>query len=462
MSEVLALGLSHKTAPLALRERAAMTEGRAAGCMRDLVGEAIIDEAVVISTCNRTEIYLATSDPVAAESAGLGALAGKAEIAPTELVPRIYVHHGADAVRHLFQVTSGLDSVVIGEAEIQGQVKRAYELALVEGVTGPILNRLFQSALGTGGRVRSETALGHGSVSLSSIAVEVAEDALGELQGVRVMLVGAGETARLVARALTGRGAESAFIANRHHDRARQLAAEHGGEALSLEEMRLRLADADLLISATGSPHHVLEPEHVELAGPRNGRPLLMIDLAVPRDIDPACRDLAGVTVFDIDDLQALIERNSRIRERDGDAAKGIVEQEVERFQKWWDSLRVLPTVAAMRQKADEIVRQALADNENTWSKLSREEQRRLQAMVRSVANRLIDEPIQRLKSADESLAEAYAALLQELFDLEATRRSSPPPSVVTDLEARRRRSWSAARRDRAAGGGESGSSDNG
>lgn len=425
MSEVLTLGLSHNTAPLALRERASMTEGRAAGTMRELTEAEAIEEAVIVSTCNRTEIFLAAAEPVAAEALALGALAGKADLQPTELAPRLYVYRGQEAARHLFRVTAGLDSVVLGEAEIQGQVRRAYELALVEGATGPVLNRLFQAALRAGGRVRSETGIGVGGVSLSSVAVEMAERTLGDLAARRVMMIGAGETARLVARALAGRGANTAFVANRHHDRARQLAARHGGEALSLEQLQPRLGEADLIIAATNSPHHILEPEHLsEFTAQRQatgGPPLLMIDLAVPRDIHPGCRQLEGITVVDIDDLQTLIERNARNRAGDGEAALTVINQEVERFQRWWESLRVLPTVAAMRQRADSIVRRVLAENEAAWKELSRSDRRRLQAMAEAVATRLLDEPIRRLKSTDEAVAEAYAAVLQDLFDLESS-----------------------------------------
>ena len=451
MPEVLALGLSHNTAPLALRERASMTEGRAAGTVRELTGAAAVDEAVIVSTCNRTEIFMATTDPVEAEALALGALAGRAELQPTELAPRLYVHRGEAAARHLFRVAAGLDSVVIGEAEIQGQVRRAYELALVEGATGPILNRLFQAALRAGGRVRSETAIGVGGVSFSSVAVETAEQTLGDLTGTRVMLVGAGETARLVARALDGRGARTAYIANRHHDRAKRLASEHGGEALSLEEMRPRLDGADLIIAATHSPHHVLEPETLAPTAERRiaerRPPLLMIDLAVPRDIHPGCRDLGGVTVFDIDDLQELVERNARSRARDGEAALAIVDQEVERFRQWWETLRVLPTVAAMKQRADRIVSAVLAENEPAWADLSRADRGRLRAMAQAVATRLLDEPIRRLKSSDESVAEAHAAVLQELFDLEPAAREAAAKAAqgngrrpnVADLDERRR-----------------------
>lgn len=437
MSGLLALGLSHHTAPLALRERAAMTEGRAAGAMREMTGAAAVDEAVVVSTCNRTEIYLAAAEAVAAESLALGALAAKAEMRPTELASRLYVKRGPEAARHLFRVASGLDSVVVGEAEIQGQVRRAYDLALVEGATGPILNRLFQAALATGGRVRSETGVGVGGVSLSSVAVEMAEREMGDLDGLRVMLIGAGETARLVANALANRGASMAFIANRHHERAEDLAAEHGGEALTLEQMRLRLGDADLIISATNSPHHVLDPAHFEGAGESRGeadrpaaaerrpapggraRRLILIDLAVPRDIHPGCGELDDISLFDIDDLQSMIERNARNRARDAEDAEAVVSQEAERFQRWWETLRVLPTVAALNQRADAVVSQVLAENDGAWSATSDADRERLAAMAAAVAKRLLDEPIRRLKTSDESLADGYAATLRELFDLE-------------------------------------------
>ena len=249
MPELLALGISHKTAPVALRERVAMTEGRAAGVLRTLVAGGPVSEAVAVSTCNRTELYLVVEDPVSAEAEALGELAQQAEIQPTELAGRLYALRSDEAVRHLFEVSAGLDSVVLGEAEIQGQVRRAYELALVEGATGPLLNRLFQAALGTGGRVRSETRIGEGGVSVSSVAVSMAAEALSDLSGARVLLVGAGETAELVARALTSRGASVAFVANRHRDRAEELARVHGGEAIGMDELPGRMVEADLVIS---------------------------------------------------------------------------------------------------------------------------------------------------------------------------------------------------------------------
>lgn len=442
MSGLLAVGISHHTAPLALRERVAMTEGRAAATMRQLTATDAIDEAVVLSTCNRTEFHLVCDDAVAAESSALGVLASQADVAPTSLASSIYTKSGRGAAEHILRVTAGLDSVILGESEIQGQVRRAYDLALVEGAAGPVLNKLFQVALSTGGRVREETAVGRGGVSLSSVAVELAEQTLGSLDGLRVMLIGAGDTANLVAKALSTRGAETAFIANRHHDRAEKLAAEHGGVALSMEAMQLRLAEADLLISATLSPHHVLEPEHLQAtAAERAGRTLVIIDLAVPRDINPRCQDLPGVTVFDIEDLQSLIERNAAFRSRDLDSAQEIVERETAQIWRWHESLRVMPTVVALKQRTDSIMQSLLAENDARWEGLTRADRSRLKAMLSAAGKRLMDEPIRRLKASNESEAEAYAAVLQELFDLTppANGRVAEPPRV-TSLEDRRRR----------------------
>ena len=224
MSDLLSLGVSHKTAPLDLRERLALTEGRAASALRELTGVAGIHEAAAISTCNRTELYLVVSDPVEAESTALGVLTRQAEIRPTELLGHLYSLRSGEAVHHLFRVTAGLDSMILGEAEVQGQVKRAYELALVEGSTGPILNRLFRGALAAGGRARDETGISEKNVSIPSVAVELARRTLGDLGERRVLVIGAGETAELLARALVSRGVTTVFVANRHYDRAIGLA----------------------------------------------------------------------------------------------------------------------------------------------------------------------------------------------------------------------------------------------
>ena len=325
MAELLALGVSHKTAPLELRERLALTEGRAVGVLGELTDRAEILEAAAISTCNRTELYLYTADPVGAESLALGLLAREADTPPTELVGHLYSHRSGEAAEHLFRVTAGLDSMIIGEAEVQGQVKRAYELALVESATGPILNQLFRSALAAGKRARTETGISQRSMSVSSVAVGLAQRTLGDLEERRVLVVGAGETAELTARALAAKGVNAIFIANRHYDRAIGLAQRFSGEAVRIEALPEEMVNADIVVTSTSSPHHVVElDELTEVMAVREDRPLLLMDLAVPRDIHPSCRELTGVSLYDMDDLQSLVERNVSSRATEARQAETI------------------------------------------------------------------------------------------------------------------------------------------
>jgi glutamyl-tRNA reductase len=445
MAELLALGISHKTAPLELRERVAFTEGRAAGLLSELVAADEIHEATAISTCNRTEIYLASPEPVGAEALALGVLAREAGTPPTELVGRLYSLRGADAAMHLFRVTAGLDSMIIGEAEVQGQVKRAYELALVEGATGPILNRLFRGALAAGKRARAETAITERGVSVPSVAVELARRALGDLSSRLVVVVGAGETAELTARALAARGVEPAFIANRRYDRAIGLAQRFGGRAIRFEELPDQMERADIVVTSTASPHHVIEREGLsEVMRVRRGRPVLLIDLAVPRDIHPDCRDLEGVSLYDMDDLQALVERNTSGREAEARKAESILRAELARFERWLGSQDVVPTVAALRARADEIVSRVLVENEPRWESLSEGDRERVGALARAIASRLLHEPTLRLKRASgDDDAYVFVSALRELFGLDA--ESSPDTEAggelrrLPDVRARKR-----------------------
>jgi glutamyl-tRNA reductase len=444
MSELLALGISHKTAPLELRERVAFTEGRAAGMVRELVEAPEVREAVAISTCNRTELYLVAPDGVGAESLALGVLAREADIRPTELVGHLYSLRAADGAAHLFRVTAGLDSMIIGEAEVQGQVKRAYELALVEGATGPILNRLFRGALAAGKRARSETGISQTGVSVPSVAVELAQRALGDLSSRLVLVVGAGETAELTARALAARGVEPAFIANRRYDRAIGLAQRFGGRAVRFEELPAQMESADIVVASTSSPHHVVEPEALaEVMMAREGRPLLVIDLAVPRDVHPDCRQVDGVSLHDMDDLQALVERNASGREAEARRAESVLRSELARFERWLASQDVTPTVASLRERATEIVDRVLAENESRWESLTEGDRERMQAMARAIASRLLHEPTLRLKrSSGEDDAYLYVNALRELFGLDAP--TAPPQARDAEVrplrEARRKR----------------------
>jgi glutamyl-tRNA reductase len=438
MSELLALGVSHKTTPLDLRERLSLTEGRAAGALRELTEVAGIHEAAAISTCNRTELYLVVSDPVEAESTAFGVLTRQAEIRPTELLGHLYSLRSGEAVRHLFRVTAGLDSMILGEAEIQGQVKRAYELALVEGATGPILNRLFRGALAGGGRARDETGISEKNVSIPSVAVELARRTLGDLAERRVLVVGAGETAELVARALVSRGASGVFVANRHYDRAIGLAQRFEGTAVRFEDLPEQLEQADIVVSATNSPHHIVELDELEdVMKTREGRPLLLVDIAVPRDIEPACREVGGVSLVDIDDVQQIVERNTSGREAEARRAESILEVEQDRFERWLASLAVVPTISALRERADEVVRRVLAENEGRWEELSEADRERLSTMAKAIASRLLHEPTLRMKrSAGSDEAYLYVSALRELFglDVETEPEGEGNTSNVTEL----------------------------
>jgi glutamyl-tRNA reductase len=426
MSELLALGLSYKTAPLELRERVALPEGRAAGILRELVSSEQIHEAVALSTCNRTELYLVAGDDVEAEATTLGILARESDIRPTELVGHLYSLRNEEAARHLFRVTAGLDAMIVGEAEIQGQVKRAYELALVENTTSAFMNRLFREALAAGKRVRTETSIG-GTVSVSSVAVQLAQETLGDLSGRRVVVIGAGETGELTARELTQRGVRSVFVANRHYDRAIGLAQRFGGQAVRFDMLPAELEKADIVVSSTASPHHIVE--HDELAAvmaARSGRPLLLIDIAVPRDIDPAVADLDGVFLRDIDDLQRVVERGVSGREAEARRAEALLDHELDRFRRWLGTLDVVPTIAALHGRGEAIVRQVLAENEGRWESLSEADRERLELLAGTIVRRLLNEPTLKLKArGEEQKTYAYVQALRELFGLELQAESA-------------------------------------
>ena len=442
MSELLALGISHKTAPVALRERLAFTEAEGLDFARQATDTPEVREAVVISTCNRTEVYLVVGDPVRAESDVLSLLAQRASIRPTELAEAIYSPRNCDAARQLYRVTAGLDSMVVGEAEIQGQVKRAYESAMAAGCTGPLSNRLFAAALSTGKRVRSETEIGSSRVSIPSVAVDLALSVLGGLEERHVVVLGAGETSELTARALSEQGAGTIFVANRHADRALSLAQRFGGVVVGLDKLPDQLLHADIVLCSTSSPHPIVGSEELELVmAQRRGRSLLLIDIAVPRDIDSRCADLDGVTLYDIDDLQAVVQRNLGTRKEIVPQAEEIVEEEIRRFARWLGQLETLPTVSALREHGNEIVERVLAENAGRWESASPRDLARIEAVARSVMSRLLHEPTIRLRSLSEERGHASLELVRELFALsdDAPAEHEQPAELaeVHDLPAR-------------------------
>jgi glutamyl-tRNA reductase len=431
MTELLALGVSHNTAPVALRERLALTERAGARFLQELVSVDEISEAVAISTCNRTEIYLVTSDPVRAESELLGKLARGAGIRATALAAVVYSPRNCDAARQLYRVTAGLDSMIIGEAEVQGQVKRAYEAALAAGTTGPLTNRLFGAALQAGKRVRSETGIGRERVSVPTVAVDLAREVVGDLAARSVVIIGAGETAELTARALADQGVRTVFVANRHADRARSLAERFGGEVGSLDSLPARMEEADIVVASTSSPHAIVEADDLAVVmRARAGRPLVLIDIAVPRDIDHACGELEGVRVYDMDDLQAAVVRNLGVREAERARAEAVVEDEIQRFARWLAQLDVMPTITSLREHGAGIVDQVLAENAGRWESASPRDMARIEAVARAVMQRLLHEPTIRLKESGHGRQQ----VLRELFGLED--RPAAPEAQSSDAPA--------------------------
>jgi glutamyl-tRNA reductase len=438
MSELILLGVSHKTAPVALRERLALPGQQLADFLGALVATPAVDEAVAISTCNRTEVYLVASDGVSGESAALGALAERAGIRPTELADVIYSPRNCDAARQLFRVTAGLESMIVGESEVQGQVKRAYEAALAAGTTGSLTNRVFGAALAAGKRVRAETGIGLGAASVSSVAVDVATEVLGDLSGRPVVIIGAGETSELTAQALAAKGVTTIFVANRHAARARSLAERFGGTVLPLDRLPEQLEYADVLLCATSSPHPIVEREELELVmRARGGRPLLVLDIAVPRDVEPTCGELDGVRLVDMDGLQRVAATN--LRGREGEVARGeeIVEEEIGRFASWMGSLDVLPTVSALRAHGERIVEGVLAENAARWESASPRDVARAEAIARAVMSRLLHEPTLQLK---EHGSHARLELARELFGLADAPSSADPAEEPAEVRELRRR----------------------
>ncbi len=443
MTELLALGTSHKTAPLALRERIALLEGGAEALLKELTANASVSEAVALSTCNRTELYVVVSDPVEAESFVLGLLARRAALRPSELLEGMYSLRNCDAARHLYRVTGGLESMIVGEAEVQGQVKRAYELALAARTTGPMTNKLFRAALATGKRVRTETAISAGRSSVATVAVDAAREVIGDLQRRHVVIVGAGENAELTAQALHDQGVTTMFVANRRRERAIALAQRFGGASGSFDALPGELERADILISSTSSPHTLIGAEEIAAVMRLRGRrPLLLVDLAVPRDIDHDCAAIPGVTVLDMDGLQHRVERHLSVRRAEARRAEGIVEEEIQAFAGWLGSLEVLPTLAALRAHGDSVVDRLLAENESRWEDLGDRDRERVETLARTVVKRLLHEPTMRVKGLEAEQRHARLQLLRELFGLEepqaeAAAGQEPAPAEVRRLRPR-------------------------
>jgi glutamyl-tRNA reductase len=408
MSIVL-VGISHHEAPVELRERAALDPKRAGALARTLATGG--SEAVCLSTCNRTELYLADESAEAAEEKAEAALLAL----ESDLGPALYRLRDEAAALHLFRVAAGLDSMIPGEGEILGQVRVARDA----GASGPLLDRLFRHALQAGRKARTETAIGENPASVASAAAALAEQVFGDLNGRSILVVGAGKTGELAIRNLVSRGASIAFVANRTGEHADELTQRFGGESLPLESIEEELARADVVLSSTSSPDWILTRAQVERTlHSRKGRPLFLIDLAVPRDLDPAIHELDGCYLYDIDDLEAVVAETLSGRRVEAERAESIVADEAERFRAWQASLDVVPAITSLRARAEQI-----RDTELRRAKLNDAERKAAESVTAAVLNKLLHLPTIRMKQAAAAAdGVIYADAVRHLFGLEDER----------------------------------------
>lgn len=422
---IIVVGLSHHTAPLEIREKLAFSSSGIESPLRELTSLPDITEGVIVSTCNRVEVYARARDMAAGIARVKRFLAGRGGIPFSSLEPHLYGYHGEKAVRHVFRVAASLDSLVIGEPQILGQVKAAYGYAAEYGASGLILNRLLHKAFSVAKRIRTETRIASSAVSVAFAAVELAKKIFDDLAGKTVLLVGTGEMGELAARHFVTAGAGEVMVANRTFERAERLATEFSGRPVRFDDLSDHLHKADIILSTTGAPRYIIGPAAVsEALRRRKQRPMFFIDIAVPRDIDPAVNDLENVYLYNTDDLQGVVESNLEQRAREAEKAEEIVTDETGRFLAWLSSLEVVPTIVALRSRFEEIVRAEARRTLSAWKDPSSEQERRLDAMTSAIISKLLHTPITVLKHTGQGgRIDLYLDALQSLFDLSPERQ---------------------------------------
>ena len=424
------IGVNHKTAPVEVRERIAVPEWRLEEATRRLLEHPGVGECVVFSTCNRVEFAVASES-----GADLYAFIRDYLLTDVSaLREHLYEYNGDDVVRHVFRVAASLDSMIVGEPQILGQVKQSYAIGKAVGSVQSNLDALLSRAFSVAKRVRTETAIGSSVVSVASVAVELAKKIFGSLQGRSVYVVGAGKISELAARHLRSHGAGTIFVSNRTHDRALQMAERVGGSAIHFDQLYSTADQADIVITSTGAPHAIFRREHGEMfMHRRKNRPMFFIDIAVPRDVDAQLSHVDGIFVYDIDDLQQVVEANVSDRGREAERAERLIEEEVARFQRRVQSLDAVPTIVALQKRVEDIRRSELDRLRGRLGKLSPEQESAVENLTRSIVNKILHTPISALKSfsGSDQLA-TTAELLRGLFGIEseeARRNGASGPS---------------------------------
>ncbi|BCJ85046.1 glutamyl-tRNA reductase [Effusibacillus dendaii] len=424
---ILAIGLNYRTAPVEVRERFSVSDQVLNGALHQLAMSDSLAETVLVSTCNRTEVYVVTDQVEAAKATIFNFLADASGIDREVFLPYLYIYSMDDAVRHLFRVACGLDSMVLGETQILGQVRDAFLRAQESGVTGPIFNNLFKRTVTLAKQAHSETEIGRHAVSVSYAAVELAKKIFEELNNKTVLIVGAGEMSELTAKHLYASGARRVLVVNRTFERAKELADKFEGHALELKSIDLALKEADIVISSTGAEGYVISKLQVSNAmKQRRYRPLFLIDIAVPRDLDPSINKLENVFLYDIDDLQGVIAANFAERKKEAAKIEGFLELELVAFKQWQTERAAIPLISALQKKAGGIRQEIMESLQNKLPNLSERELKQLEKHTSSIVNQMLREPIQQLKEmAKEPQAEQYLSLFSRIFGIPSVTDSA-------------------------------------
>jgi glutamyl-tRNA reductase len=421
--KIFVVGLNHNTADVEVREKVAFNGSRLEEGLRRFMELPEVEEAVILSTCNRVELYANVKDTIKASESIKAFLSDFHDINRSLLDKSLYLYDDINAIRHIFRVASSLDSMVVGEPQILGQLKEAFEFALDKKTTGILLNRLMKKAISVAKRVRRETRIAENAVSISFAAVELAKKIFTDLSEKAFMLLGAGEMAELAARHLMSNGVKEVIVANRSYGRACELAKEFNGKPVKLDDFLREMVHSDIVICSTGAPHYILLKEQMQrVMKERKQRPVFLIDISVPRNIDPKINDLDNVYLYNIDDLQGIVDANMFERKKEAEKAEKIIEEEIEPFLKWLSSLDSVPTIVALREKAEEIKREEFEKLMNRLPDLDEKQRKAIECMVSAIINKLIHPPTAALKEDPED-KDLMIAIIKKLYGIDNEER---------------------------------------
>ncbi|MBI5410003.1 MAG: glutamyl-tRNA reductase [Nitrospirae bacterium] len=416
--DILAIGLNHKTAPIEVREKIAFDGPKLEEAINILKGSRVVKESIILSTCNRVEIYAGVSDPDSGVEGIKGFLSDFHKVQKDLLDKSLYIHKGPEAIRHMYRVASSLDSMVVGEPQILGQLKDAYDAALKNKTTGIILNKLMRKSVSVAKRIRTETKIAESAVSISFAAVELARKIFDDLPTKSFMLIGAGEMAELAARHLINNGVRDVMVTNRTMARAEELALEFHGKVVPFENFARELLHTDIVLCSTGAPRYILVKDQVhKIMKERKQKQMFIIDISVPRNIDPKINDLDNVYLYDVDSLQGIVDTNVQERAKEAEKAEKIVDEEIGAFLKWQASLDATPTIVALRSKAEAIRKEELEKVLKKLGPLEEEKIKAIEYLTASIVNKLIHPPTAALKEENDNRDELIAAV-KKLYGL--------------------------------------------